>query len=69
MMMIKNKITSNIAWLHFWDVTPNGKAVSLKPVAQPAAQLAETFMATMDRIAAEAANRATRGMSESSSEC
>ena len=45
----------------------NGKAVSLKPVAQPAAQLAETFMATMDRIAAEAACRATRGVSESAS--
>ena len=30
----------------------NRKAVSLKPVAQPAAQLAETFMATMDRIGA-----------------
>ena len=47
---------------------PNGKAMSLKPVAQPAAQLAETYMATMDRIAAEAANRATRGVSESASE-
>lgn len=47
---------------------PNGKAMSLKPVAQPTAQLAETFMETMDRIAIEAANRATRGMSESASE-
>ena len=47
---------------------PNGKAVSLKGVAQPAAELAKTFMATMDRIAAEAANRATMGMSESASE-
>ena len=28
---------------------PNGKAMSLKPVAQPAAQLAETFMATSRR--------------------
>ena len=47
---------------------PNGKAMSLKPVAQPATQLADTYMATMDRIAAEAANRATRGVSESASE-
>ena len=46
----------------------NGKAVCLKPIAQPAAQLAETFMATMDGIAAEAARRVTRGVSESASE-
>ena len=47
---------------------PNGKVMSLKPVAQPAEQLAETFMATMDCISAKAANRATRGVSESASE-
>ena len=47
----------------------NGQAVSLKPIAQPAAQLAETFMATMDRIGAKAARRAARGVSESASEC
>ena len=46
----------------------SGKAMSLRPVTQQAAQLAETFMATMDRIAAEAARRATRGASESASE-
>ena len=47
---------------------PNRKAMSLKPIAQPAAQLAKTFMVTMDRIAAEAASRVTRGISESASE-
>ena len=47
---------------------PSGKVVSLNLDAQPAAQLVETFMATMDRIAAEAAHRATRDISESASE-
>ena len=47
---------------------PNRKALPLKHVAEPAARLAETFMATMDCIAAEAANRATRGVYESASE-
>ena len=47
---------------------PNGKALPLKRVAEPATRLAETFMATMDHITAEAENRATRGMSESASE-
>ena len=46
----------------------NGRTVSLKPVTQQAAQLAETFMATMERLAAEAARRASRGASESALE-
>ena len=46
----------------------NGKTVSLKPVTQQAAQLAETFMTTMERLTAEAARRASRGASESTSE-
>ena len=46
----------------------NGKTVSLKPVTQQAAQLAETFMTTMERLAAEATRRASRGISESASE-
>ena len=46
----------------------NGKMVSLKRVAQEAAQLAETFMTTMERLTAEAARRASRGTSESASE-
>ena len=46
----------------------NGRTVSLKPVTQQATQLAETFMTTMERLAAEAARRASRGASESASE-
>ena len=46
----------------------NGRTVSLKPVTQQAAQLAETFMDTMERLAAEATRRANRGASESASE-
>ena len=46
----------------------NGKTVSLKPVTQHAAQLAETFMTTMERLTTEAARRASRGTSESASE-
>ena len=42
--------------------------MSLKPVTQQAAQLAETFMTTMERLTAEAARRASRGASESASE-
>ena len=42
----------------------NGKTVSLKPVTQQA----ETFMATMERLAAEAVCRASRGASESAME-
>ena len=45
----------------------NGKTVSLKPVTQQAAQLTETLMTTMERLAAEAARRASRGASESAS--
>ena len=46
----------------------NGRPVSLKPVSQQAGQLAETFMATMERIAVEATRRASRDASESASE-
>ena len=47
---------------------PGGKLVSLKHVNEPAAKLAETFMATMERPAAEVAARASRARSESMSE-
>ena len=46
----------------------NGRPVSLKPVAEQAAQLAKAFMATTERLTAEAARRASRGVSESTSE-
>ena len=46
----------------------NGRPVSLKPVAEQAAQLAKAFMATTERLMAEASHRATRGVSESASE-
>ena len=46
----------------------NGKTVSLKPVTQQAAQLAETIMSTMERLAAEATRRLSRGAAESASE-
>ena len=46
----------------------NGRTVSLKPVAEQAAQLAKAFMATTERLTAEAARRASRGVSESASE-
>ena len=45
----------------------NGKTVSLKPVTQRAAQLADTFMTTMERLATEAARHVSRGASESAS--
>ena len=47
---------------------PGGKLVSLKHVNEPAAKLAEIFMATMERRAAEVAARASRARSESMSE-
>ena len=46
----------------------NGRTVSLKPVAEQAAELAKAFMATTERLTAEAARRASRGVSESASE-
>ena len=46
----------------------NGTTVSLKPMAEQAAQLAKAFMATTERITAEASRRASRGVSESASE-
>ena len=46
----------------------NGRTVSLKPVAEQAAQLAKTFMATTERLTAKAARRVSRGVSESASE-
>ena len=47
---------------------PGGKLVSLKHVNEPAAKLAEIFMATMERRATEVAARASRARSESMSE-
>jgi len=47
---------------------PGGKLVSLKHLNEPAAKLAETFMGTMERRAAEVAARACRAKSESMSE-
>ena len=46
----------------------NGRPVSTKPVAEQAAQLARAFMATTERLAAEAASRPAKGVSESASE-
>ena len=46
----------------------NGRPVSTKHVAEQAAQLVKAFMATTERLAAEASHRATRGVSESASE-
>ena len=46
----------------------NGRPVSLKPVAEQAARLADAFMATTERLTAEATRRANRGVSESASE-
>ena len=46
---------------------PDGKLVSLKHVNEPAAQLAEIFMTTVERRSAEVANRARRARSESAS--
>ena len=47
---------------------PGGKLVSLKHLNEPAAKLAETFMATMERRAEEVAASASRARSESMSE-
>ena len=47
---------------------PGGKLVSLKHLNEPAAKLAEIFMATMERRAAEVAARASKARSESMSE-
>jgi len=46
---------------------PNGKMVSLKHVSEPAARLANIFIATMERRAAEIATRESRARSESMS--
>ena len=46
---------------------PDGKLVSLKHVNEPAAQLAEIFMTTVERRSTEVANRARRARSESAS--
>ena len=46
----------------------NGRPISLKHVAEQASQLAKAFMATMERLTAEASHHATRGVSESASE-
>ena len=46
----------------------NGKPVSMKPVAQQASELARALMATTERLAAEAASRQVKGVSESASE-
>ena len=46
----------------------NGRPVSLKPVAEQAAQLAGAFMATTERLTAETTRCASRGFSESSAE-
>ena len=46
----------------------NGRTVSLKPVVEQAAQLGKAFMATTERLTAEASRRASRGTSESASE-
>ena len=46
---------------------PDGKPVSLKGVSGAAARLAEVFMATMERRAAETAARLRRARSESTS--
>ena len=46
----------------------NGRPISLKPVVEQAAQLAKAFMATTERLTAEASHRTTRGVSESASE-
>ena len=43
----------------------NEKTLSLKPVTQLAAQLAETFMTTMERLTVEAARRVSRRNSQS----
>ena len=47
---------------------PGGKPMSLKSVSEPAARLANMFIATMERRAAEAATRESRARSESVSE-
>ena len=46
---------------------PNGKLVSLKHVSEPAARLANIFIATMERREAEIATRESRARSESMS--
>ena len=46
---------------------PNGKLVSLKHVSEPASRLANIFMATMERRAAEIATRESRTKPESTS--
>ena len=46
----------------------NGRPESTKPVAEQAVQLARAFMATTERLAAEASHRAAKGVSESASE-
>ena len=45
----------------------DGKLITLRGVSEPAARLAETFMATMERRAAEVAARARWSRSESAS--
>ena len=47
---------------------PGGKPMSLKAVSEPAARLANIFIATMERRAAEVATRESRARSESVSE-
>ena len=47
---------------------PGGKPMSLKSVSEPAARLANMFIATMERRAAEVATRESRARSESVSE-
>ena len=46
---------------------PDGKLVSLKHLNEPASQLAEIFMTTVERRSVEVANRARRARSESAS--
>ena len=47
---------------------PGGKPMSLKSVSEPAARLANMFIATMERRAAEVATRESKARSESVSE-
>ena len=46
----------------------NGRPVSLKPVAEQAARLADAFMATAERLTAKTTRRTNSGFSESVSE-